>query len=330
VLGLASLPDAEADFFALGGDSLHAVELVTAIRARWSREIGLGTIFETPRLEDLAARLDAEAMDADHGLGPIIRLSEGDRALPPLFVIHPAGGLCWGYRTLARALSPRRTVIGLQSPALDLAQALPESIDALAELYVDEVREIAPNGPHHLLGWSVGGIIAQAMAARLEAMGAPVGLLAMLDSYPAECWRDEPEPSEADALRALLAVAGHDPEAHPGLTTRAEIIAFLRDQGGPMGALPTQALDGVVRAVLDTNRLVRAHQHRRFGGVTTHVRAALDHAGTSLRPELWLPHAGRIDVIEVPYLHSQLSGPSASEAIAPQIDARMLAVEGAR
>ena len=330
VLGLAELPGAEADFFALGGDSLHAVELVTAIRARWQRELGLGTLFETPRLEDLAARLDAEVMDADHGLGPVIRLAEGDSTLPPLFVIHPAGGLCWGYRTLARALSPRRTVIGLQSPALDPAEALPESIEALAELYVERVRAIAPEGPYHLLGWSVGGIIAQAMAVRMEAIGAPVGLMAMLDSYPAECWRDEPEPSEADALRALLAIAGHDPEAHPELTTRAEIIAFLRDQGGPMGALPSQALDGVVRAVLDTNRLVRAHHHRGFGGVTTHVRAALDHAGTDLRPELWLPHAAELDVVEVPYLHSQLSGPAASEAIAPQIDARMLAVEGSR
>jgi enterobactin synthetase component F len=330
VLGLATPPDAEADFFALGGDSLHAVELVTAIRARWGREIGLGTIFEAPRLEDLAARLDAEAMDADHGLGPVIRLAEGDRALPPLFVIHPAGGLCWGYRTLARALSPRRTVIGLQSPALDPAEALPESVDALADLYVERVREIAPEGPHHLLGWSVGGIIAQAMAVRLEAMDAPVGLLAMLDSYPSECWRDEPEPSETDALRALLAIAGHDPEAHPDLTTRAAIIAFLRGQGGPMGALPPQALDGVVRAVLDTNRLVRAHHHRPFGGVTTHVCAALDHAGTQLRPELWGPYAAELDVIEVPYLHSQLSGPSASEVIAPQIDARMRSVEGSR
>jgi enterobactin synthetase component F len=330
VLGLAEPPDAQADFFALGGDSLHAVELVTAIRARWQREIGLGTIFEAPRLEDLAARLDAEAMDADHGLGPTIRLAEGDRALPPLFVIHPAGGLCWGYRTLARALCPRRTVIGLQSPALDPAEALPESIDALAELYVERVREIDPEGPHHLLGWSVGGIIAQAMAARLEAMGADVGLLAMLDSYPAECWRDEPEPSESDALRALLAVAGHDPEAHPHLTTRTAIIAFLREQGGPMGALPSQAMDGVVRAVLDTNRLVRAHCHQRFGGVTTHVRAALDHLGTSLHPQLWLPYAERLDVVEVPYLHSQLSGPSASEAIAPQIDGRMQAAEAAR
>jgi enterobactin synthetase component F len=58
------------------------------------------------------------------------------------------------------------------------------------------------------------------------------------------------------------------------------------------------------------------------------VRAALDHAGTSLKSELWEPYAGRLDLVDVPFLHSQLSGPAASEAIAPQIDARMQAVEG--
>lgn len=329
ILGLDAPPGAEDDFFALGGDSLHAVSLVASIRAQWGRDPGLGAIFECSRLADLAARLDAEGMDVDHGLGPLILLADGERGLPPLFVIHPAGGVCWGYRTLARALSPRRAVFGLQSPGLDPDAALPAGIDALAALYSARIAALDVPGPVHLLGWSVGGIIAQAMAVRLKADGRDVGLVAMLDSYPAECWRSEPEPTEAEALRALLAIAGHDPAAYPDLVTREAVIAFLRQAGGPMSALPMTALDGVVRTVLDTNRLVRAHHHRRYDGTITHVRAALDHQGTSLHPGLWAPHAAQVDVIELPFLHAHMTGPAASEMIAPAIDARMLKRESA-
>src|SRR5690606_13622133 len=167
-----------------------------------------------------------------------------------LFVVHPAGGICWGYRTLAAALSPRRTVHGLQSPALDPERPEPESIEALAADYARRIMETQPDGPCHVAGWSVGGIIAQAIAVELRAAGRTVGLVAMLDSYPAECWRAEPEPTQAQALRALLAIAGYDPDKYPHLETREEILAFLRAGDSPLGNLPPRVLDGDVRVVL--------------------------------------------------------------------------------
>ena len=112
-LGRGEPAGADDDFFTLGGDSLLAVHLMMLIRERLGRDPGLGALFDRPRVAELAALIDAEALDFDNGLGVLIRLAEGDAALPPLFLIHPAGGLSWGYRTLARALSPRRTVWGL-------------------------------------------------------------------------------------------------------------------------------------------------------------------------------------------------------------------------
>ncbi|WP_395670941.1 amino acid adenylation domain-containing protein [Phenylobacterium sp.] len=327
VLGLGRPAGADDDFFALGGDSLSAVNALLAIRERFGRDPGLGALFDQPRVADLAALLDAETLDFDSGLGLLIRLAEGDRDLPPLFLIHPAGGLSWGYRTLARSLSPKRTVYGVQSPALDPTSRLPDSIDALAALYADRIVAAAGRGPIHLAGWSVGGILAQAVAARLEGKGHKVGLMAMLDSYPAECWRAEPEPDPVDALRALLAIAGYDPQAHPTLRTREAIVGFLRAGDSPLGGLPEAALDGVIRVVLDTNRLVREHRHRAFGGVTTHVRAGLDHQDRPLTPDLWRPYAPNLDVVEVPFLHPQLTGPAASALIAPALDQRMRGFE---
>lgn len=328
---LLRIPDVgvEDDFFALGGDSLSAVQLTIRIREEWGRDPGLAAVFENPRVSALAARIDAAGEGrADDGLGPLITLAREEESgtQRPLFLVHPAGGLCWGYRTLANALAPNRTVYGLQSPALDPLAPSPQNIEALAKDYARRMTEVQPHGPYHIAGWSVGGIIAQAIAVELQARGHEVGLVAMLDSYPAECWRAEPEPTQSQALRALLAIAGYDPELYPHLETREQVLAFLREGDSPLGNLPGQALDGVVRVVLDTNRLVRGHHHRRYDGVLTHVRAGMDHADKpQLKPELWEPHAAGLDCVSVPFLHPQLTGPEASAMIAPLLSERMAA-----
>ncbi len=318
---------ADADFFSLGGDSLSAVQLLLMIEERWHRHPGLGTLFETPTVAALAAAIDSGIVRFDSGLKPIMQLASGDPTRPPLFLIHPAGGIAWGYRLLARALAgakPSRSVWGLQSPALDPAQPLPSSIGDLAETYADRIQALRTEGPIHLAGWSVGGILAQAVAAALQRRGRSVGLVALLDAYPADCWRDEPAPTPQQALRALLAIAGYDPEGHPELDTQDKLIAFLRAGDSALGNLPADALHGVVRVVTDTNRLIREHQHTPMAGTLTHVRAARDHAGKpQLRADAWAPYAGRVDTLDVPLMHAQMTGPEATALIAPMLTRHM-------
>lgn len=325
---------ANDDFFGLGGDSLSAVQLLARVREEWGHDPGLAALFEYPDLRGLAAQIDAGAGDdgGDEGLGPLITLVRGADDVPPLFLIHPAGGLGWGYRTLAQAVSREgaagRTIYALQSPALDPDAPAPASIDALAADYARRIMQAWPQGPCHVVGWSVGGIIAQAIAVELEAAGRQVGLVAMLDSYPADCWRAEPEPTTSQALRALLAIAGYDPEKYPHLQTRKDILDFLRAGDSALGNLPPRALDGVIRVVLDTNRLIRGHHHRAYGGALTHVRAGLDHQQRpQLTPRLWQVLGGTLDSLTVPFLHPQLTGPAASALIAPALAERMAACE---
>ncbi|WP_333628986.1 amino acid adenylation domain-containing protein, partial [Stenotrophomonas cyclobalanopsidis] len=314
----------DADFFSLGGDSLSAVHLLLAIEQRWRCDLGLGALFAQPTVAALAARIAEPPALADHALGPVIALATAENAAPPLFVVHPAGGIAWNYRTLARALQPARTVYGLQSPALDPQQAMPSSIEVMANDYVRRIAELQPQGPVHLLGWSVGGILAQAMAVRLHEIGREVGELVLLDAYPSECWHAEPEPDAIAALRALLAIAGHDPDAHPELDSRERILAFLRRGGSALGSLPDVVLDGVVRAVTGTNRLIREHQHRPYDGTLVHVRAGRDHqARPQLQSALWMAHARKVQALELPFLHAELTGRDAVAQLAPWLSTRL-------
>jgi len=312
---------ADEDFFTLGGHSLLAVDLMLRVQEAFGRDPGLGALFEHPTVARLAGLIDAAALPpSDNGLRPLIRLGQGEDSHPPLFVVHPAGGIAWCYGNLARALAPERSVFGLQAPSLDGNVSPPASLDALAADYVDRILALGQVGPIHLAGWSVGGIIAHAMAVRLRELGREPGMVALLDAYPADAWRAEPEPDEAAIFRALLVIAGHDPAQHPDLEMRRDpVVTFLRQGGTPLGRLPEAALDGVVRVVEGNNSLVRRHCHRRYDGAITHFRAAHDHVGRDLSPAMWAPYAARLDVVDVPALHGEMMGGAATAVIAPAL-----------
>jgi len=329
VLGMAEPVDVDGDFFSLGGDSLLAIHLMQRIHAVWGWDPGLGALFEHPTVTALGRIMDGVPIGGTGGTGPVIRLADGGEDRPPLFAIHPAGGIAWCYRDLARAMRPARVVYGLQSPALNADAPPIPSLDAFAATYTDRILALHAGGPIHLLGWSAGGIIAHAVAVRLRALGHAVGTVALLDSYPADCWRDEPEPDEGAALKALMHIAGYDlADGHDLSPTREAVIAFLRRSRHPLGMLSDDVLAGIVRAVHSSNQTVRGHSHRVYDGPLLHFRAALDdHDGLDLSPDQWHPYAAALERIDVPSLHAHLTGASATAAIAPLLNARMSDVE---
>src|SRR5690606_20410554 len=147
VLGMERV-DADDDFFLLGGHSLLAARLVARVREEWGRETGLGAVFAHPTVSRLAAHVDALAGEVPggtlerEGLGPLIRLVEGDEREAPLFCVHPAGGISWCYRPLGGALDPPRPVFGLQARGLDPREPMRERLDEVAADYVEEIRRV--------------------------------------------------------------------------------------------------------------------------------------------------------------------------------------------
>lgn len=87
------------------------------------------------------------------------------------------------YQELAACLNKNQPVYGVQSRALE--GMLPEytSIETMAREYALALREHQPEGPYYLLGWSMGGVIAVAVASELERVGQEIAFVGLLDAY---------------------------------------------------------------------------------------------------------------------------------------------------
>lgn len=178
---------ADDDFFAIGGHSLLAMRLAARIRRDLGQPVAVSQIMVAPTVARLAALL-AETGERDEpenlGFAPVIRLRDGSG--PPLICLYPGSGLSWQYSVLSRYLSGDRPIVGLQSPRPNGPLALSADLDELCDRQLAILREVQPQGPYHLLGYSLGGTVAYGLAVRLRRMGERVDFLGLLDTYPAE------------------------------------------------------------------------------------------------------------------------------------------------
>ena len=104
---------------------------------------------------------------------------------PALFCVHPLVGLSWCYLALLPHVDARYPLYGLQARGVRRPEPLPVTMAEMAQDYADQIRKVQPAGPYHLLGWSLGGNIAFAIAEELERRGERIGLLVILDAKPA-------------------------------------------------------------------------------------------------------------------------------------------------
>ncbi|WP_327168412.1 non-ribosomal peptide synthetase [Streptomyces subrutilus] len=197
-----------------------------------------------------SARGMAEAIAEADGIGhvehftPMLTIQpDGDRT--PLFCVHSGVGLSLSYLSLVPYLHPDQPVYALQSPTVVDGAPLPESMEENAAAYVRLIKEVRPEGPYHLLGWSFGGLLAYEMAVRLRAAGDEVGVLTVLDSFPRTDAADERD--EQVRLGWLLEGIGHHPDEFGGRRlVPDDLYEALRRDGSPLARLGRERLARVV------------------------------------------------------------------------------------
>jgi thioesterase domain-containing protein len=91
-------------------------------------------------------------------------------------------GSVLGYVRLAQHLGLDQPVYAFQMPERNGERSAYPDMSEIAAHYVKVMRQVQPNGPYRLGGWSYGGVVAFEMAQQLQRQGEEVDLLALLDT----------------------------------------------------------------------------------------------------------------------------------------------------
>jgi phthiocerol/phenolphthiocerol synthesis type-I polyketide synthase E len=181
---------AHDDFFALGGDSLLAVQLISKLRSVVNMDLPGHSLLNAPTvaaLAELIAQSDSPSSTTMTRHRParllpasLVLIKSGTER--PLFLMHPVGGHVYFYHDLATCLDAAQPVYGLQAQGIEGKAPPLTRVEEMAARYLETVRHVQPEGPYLLGGSSFGGVVAFEMAHQLLSGGQRVALLTMMDT----------------------------------------------------------------------------------------------------------------------------------------------------
>jgi len=163
------------NFFELGGHSLLAVRLSSQLRQQ-GITLPVQAIFNHPILAELAERIDRRTAEAPLRKAVPAR-SSGSR--PPLFFVPTGFGDHSYVFELAKEIDETFPVYAVPWPAVE---EKPATMSDMAASAVALIREVQPQGPYHLAGYSSGGVLAYAIAEQLQSVGEAVAFLGLIDT----------------------------------------------------------------------------------------------------------------------------------------------------
>uniref|UniRef100_UPI0024577C14 thioesterase domain-containing protein n=1 Tax=Nocardia brasiliensis TaxID=37326 RepID=UPI0024577C14 len=269
----------------------------------------------------LAAPAAAAARPApDFALGlDVVLPIRRDGTEPALFCIHPSSGISWSYLGFAQVLRPGRPIYALQAPDLSGREPSLRSIEEFADRYVREIRALQPSGPYHLLGWSFGGVIAHAVAARLQADGHRVGLVALLDSDTADVDGSDVEQLTAGAfVNSFGAIFGI--RDVPAEATASEAAERIRARLGGLTLVDADMIERLTESYNAAARSRAGYQRPVFDGDLLYFSATVD-SSDIVGPDGWRPYAtGSVVNHDIEVTHNELTAPHVLPIIARVLD----------
>lgn len=158
------------NFFAVGGNSLHLIEMMIRIKEHFNIEITVNDLLKTMNLKEMARLIDDVVTGKKDGAASYVIYNENNECMIHCF--PPAGGYSIVYQELTDHIK--------NATFISYNYLMDEN---KIQRYANLITSIQPKGPYVLFGYSLGGNLAFEVGKELERKGLVVKDIIIMDSY---------------------------------------------------------------------------------------------------------------------------------------------------
>jgi len=245
-------------------------------------------------------------------------------------------GLSWCYLALLPHVDDKYPIYGLQARGVRRPEPLPVTMAEMAQDYVEQVQKVQPAGPYQLLGWSLGGNIAFAMAEEFERRGEQVGLLVTLDSTLAGPGAFPPGDDAYIYYNIILAQFGYVPALTPAdAEPEVRVIELVRARPGlGLDDWPDERIHALLGVIRNNIAVTAAYEPGRVQCPQLLVHCLSTPPEPAEKMATWRSFVdGPIETVELDCEHNQILLPASVMRIGPAVSgelARVAAMAGPR
>ncbi|SUP41817.1 non-ribosomal peptide synthetase [Tsukamurella paurometabola] len=297
-----------------------AEKLTARLSERAGGEVDIEDVIDSKNIEEMATYVGAvmnEATPVD-GFVRTLRKPENTNR-KPLFLFHPAGGNTTAYEALLRKLPQDLPVYGFERVEGEVEDRVRE--------YLPKLKQIQPEGPYRLAGWSLGGAFAYGLGRALEDEGQQVEYIGLLDVVaPTVPLTDEPAEKKA-RLQRWETFARKNYDIGSEIELPMDRLEAADDEGQfkiimelvqlSDKKVPTSMIEHQRTSFIDNRMLIKVNpaDYGRFEGKVTLYRADRMHDGAvELEPNFadiapdggWAPVVEDLEIVKIGGDHLQI------------------------
>ncbi|MDE1497168.1 amino acid adenylation domain-containing protein [Xenorhabdus bovienii] len=248
----------EQNIFDYGATSLTAMRIVVIVEKSYGINVPLSAFVSAPTIAQLAALIRNGG--GEFTFDPLVPLRKtGSRR--PLFLVHPMGGNILSYLRILPHLPTDQPIYALQASGVDIGSSPIPTIEEQARFYIETIKQVQPNGPYVIGGWSYGGFVTFEIANQLIQSGDIVANILILDTMALDSHAQGK--ASDDALltwffwELLWTSRGSSLPVQivpPKIVDLQERFDYITDHAIKIGAIPASSTKAVIHRLFDVYR----------------------------------------------------------------------------